>query len=146
MGDVRRSCTSQPTDMRPEMRQRLIMRDEWCVSRLVMTTRCGSKEEPYACPSLSANSGVTSMFAMPLTPSPPKSDPGHFVPQTSDMETTLPAETNLSGQSLTCGLTFDPASSVQRLPTTAPSPIVTSSLMMACSAIVHAESRLRLPT
>src|SRR5450755_3558122 len=111
-----------------------------------MTTACGSKNEPNACPSLSANSGVISMFAMPFTPSPPNSDPGHFVPQTSDMDTTLPAETNFSGHSLMCGRTCAPASSVQRAPMTAPSPTDTSSLMMTCSATVHAVSLLRLPT
>src|SRR5476651_548872 len=107
MGEVRRSCTSQPTDIKPEMRQRLIMRVAWWVSRLVMTTACGSKNDPNACPSLSANSGVISMLAMHFTPSPPNSDPGHFVPQTSDMDTTLPAETNFSGHNLMCGRTCE---------------------------------------
>src|SRR5450755_2809545 len=105
-----------------------------------MTTACGSKNDPNACPSLSANSGVISMLAMPFTPSPPNSEPGHFVPQTRDMETTLPAETNLSGHNFTCGRTCAPASSVQRDLLTAPSPTETSSLMMTCSATVHADS------
>ena len=70
---TRRSRTTTPVELSPQMMARLMTREAGCASRLVVTRAPFFSTVPYAIAILSASSAVMSTLMRPTTPSLPKS-------------------------------------------------------------------------
>ena len=129
------SSTSMPADGRPAMIARLIIRAARLRSRLTVTREPRGSVDPYAAPTLAANSGTISTFARPLTPVAVKMDLLAWFPHIRLDATVAPGSTSLLGHSFTFGRTTAPSPIVQLSPITAPSNTTVPDFRLTCLPI-----------
>src|SRR3972149_7997948 len=134
-----------PADISPHINALLIMRDTVSESRLQTTVDPAPIYAPNAAPSLAANSGLISMFEIPVTVEFVNNSRSHWSSHTRLRVTVAPSSTTFSGQSLT----FERM--VVRLPMTHWSLMKTFSAMTVSSPMMHfvpitsEESSVRAP-
>ena len=120
-GACSRSATCTPALTMPLMSPRLSMRLERCWSRFIVIVAPSGSVDAYAAPRRATNSGVRSMFTMPVTPNRPKRARRPCAPQMRLEPTTAPDSICLSGQIFTCARTRAFSPTTEWSPTTVPS-------------------------
>ena len=96
-GEMRRSATWTPVDVRPEISARWIMRQASADARLATTRSPRRRAVPSAAASRTAVSGVRSTFTSPVAPSRPNGELAARVSQTTFSWIWAPVSISLNG-------------------------------------------------